>query len=133
MKRKYHVITEFSPNDPPRDFELRAAQLVANYFKKDVIFQRLGNRKTPDLRAKGSYMTWELKSPIGDGKKTIDNNLRAASSQSLNVVLDLSRSKMRYLQAINRIKYYMKFENRKIKKLLIINKSQKVVDFFKDL
>lgn len=35
----------------------------------------------------------ELKSPLGDGKNMIKNNLHAARKQSINVVIDLRRIK----------------------------------------
>ncbi len=133
MKKKYTVITETSANNPPQDFEMRAAIILANYLKKDLVFQRSGHCRTPDLREKDSTITWELKSPTGDGKKTIDNNLRSAKGQSKRVVLDLSRCKMHQLRVIGRIKHYVKAGNHQIKRLLIITKSKRVIDFLKEI
>ncbi|MBQ3309681.1 hypothetical protein IJG78_03325 [Candidatus Saccharibacteria bacterium] len=131
--RKYRVISETSPSDPPKDFEMRAAIILANYLRKDLIFQRPGHRRSPDLREKGSTITWELKSPTGDGKKTIDNNLRSAKGQSKRIVLDLTRCKMHQTKVISRVRYYTKVGNHQIERLLILTKARRVIDFFKDI
>ena len=122
---KYKVIVETSPADAPQIHEMRAALIMANYFECDVYFLRPERYKTPDLLVKG--VKWEIKSPTGNGKKTIDNNLRAASGQSENVVLDLARIKMNHNKVLARVRFYLKTD-RKIKHLKIIEKSGKVLD-----
>ena len=131
--RKYRVISETSPSDPPKDFEMRAAIILANYLRKDLIFQRPGHRRSPDLREKGSTITWELKSPTGDGKKTIENNLRLANKQSERILLDLTHCKLHQSKALSRVKFFMDTKNHHIKQLLILVKSNAVLDFFRDL
>lgn len=133
MSKKYIVITETGPNDPPQGFEMRAAIILACYLKKNLIFQRPGHCRTPDLREKGSAIMWELKSPTGSGKKTMENNLRSANGQSRRVVIDLTRCKMHQDKAISRIKFFMDTNNHQIKSLLIITKSEKIIDYFRDL
>lgn len=76
---------------------------------------------------------WELKSPTGSGKKTMENNLRSANGQSRRVVIDLTRCKMHQDKAISRIKFFMDTNNHQIKSLLIITKSEKIIDYFRDL
>lgn len=59
----------------------------------DVEFRMVTNAngvKNPDILLDGEI--WEMKSPTGAGKNTIDNNLRLASQQSPRVVLDLGRT-----------------------------------------
>jgi len=129
----YKVIPEYSPNDPPKDFEMRAANIFANYLKKDLIFKRAGHRRTPDLKEIDTGIVWELKSPIGDGKKTIDNNLRTASRQSSRVILDLSRCKMHQSKVISRVRNYVSYPGHKFEKIIIITKSRKIIDFFENL
>ena len=128
---RYHVISEARPNDPPQDFEMRAAIILTNYLQKNLIFLRAGHRRTPDLKEENSPITWELKSPTGNGKKTMDNNLRSARGQSKRIVLDLSRCKMHQDKAIARIRNYMDRGNHHIESLLIITKTGRVIDFFK--
>lgn len=122
---KYKVIVETDPADAPLSHEMRVALILANHFETDIIFLRPEKYKTPDLLIKNEK--WEIKSPVGDGKKTIDNNLRAASAQSQNIILDLGRIKMNHNKVLSRIRFYLKTD-KKIKRLKIVEKSGKVVD-----
>lgn len=93
MKRSYEVIVKTDLADLPKDHELSAALILAYHFKTDVIFLRPETKKTPNIDVNGTK--WEIKSPKGDSKKTIENNLRTAHKQSQNIVIDLARSKIR--------------------------------------
>lgn len=123
---KYNVIVQTDLVDVPKDHELSAALILAYHFKTDVIFLRPERKKTPDIDVDGTK--WEIKSPRGNGKKTIDNNLRAAHKQSRNIVLDLRRAKLHQSRAIARINYYLSVGPHKIKHLKIITKTQKIID-----
>ena len=72
MKNQFLVIIKTLPNDIPRQFELSASKIIANYFKTNVIFLRPIPMKSPDLDINGKI--WELKSPTGNSKNTIHNN-----------------------------------------------------------
>ncbi|MDR0199897.1 MAG: hypothetical protein LBI43_04890 [Streptococcaceae bacterium] len=122
----YKVIVETKPQDSPQSHEMRAALILANYFECDVHFLRPESYKTPDLLIDGS--TWEIKSPMGNSKKTMENNLRSAKKQSRNIIIDMSRCKMNFNRAISRINYYLNTENHQIQHLKIIEKSGKVID-----
>ena len=126
MKNIYKVIVETSPKDPPKDFEMSAALIAAGYFKTDVIFQRQQILKSPDLIVRGQI--WELKSPIGDGKNTIHNNIKNARKQSVNIIVDLRRCKLHERKAFANIRDIYKKRRRKTGKYLIITKSGKVID-----
>lgn len=123
---KYEVIIKTDLADLPKEHELSAALILAYHFKSDVVFLRPERKKTPDIDVNGTK--WEIKSPTGNGKKTIDNNLRAAHKQSRNVVLDLRRAKLHQSKAIARINYYLSAGPHKIKHLKIITKTQKIID-----
>lgn len=125
MKNKYYVRVEATLNDPPKPHEMHAAQIVANYFRTDITFLRPQPYRNPDLDVKG--VTWELKSPIGNGKKTIENNLRNSHGQSHRVILDLTRCKLHQTRALSRIRYYIKQGDPEIKKLLVILKNEKII------
>lgn len=126
MKNTYKVIVEASPKDPPKDFEMSAALTVAEYFQTDVIFQRQQILKSPDLIVRGQI--WELKSPIGDGKNTMHNNIKNGHAQSYNTIIDLRRCKMNEQRAIARLRdAFLKHRGRKCR-LLIINKHGKMLD-----
>jgi hypothetical protein len=123
---KYKVIVDTLPQDAPQPHEMSAAFIVANHFATDVVFQRPGNRKTPDFDVNG--VKWELKSPIGDGKKTMENNLRGARKQSNCIIIDLRRCKMHQMKALSRINFYLKNDPKSISKLKIIKKTKEIVD-----
>lgn len=126
MNYKVHI--EETGKSKPRPHEEPIAKFLAGYFKSDIVFMRRMSSKTPDLYILKTNIRWELKSPTGNSKHTIQNNLRVASAQSENILLDLSRSKMSASQAIARTKEFLKNERSRIKRLKIITKSHKVID-----
>ncbi len=123
---KYKVIVDTDRKDYPKDHEVLAAILLADHFRVDVTFLRPGRQRTPDLDIGG--VLWEIKSPMGNGRKTMENNLRSARKQSSNIVIDLRRTSMNYHNALARINFYLATENHRIKQLRIITKSQKIID-----
>lgn len=124
MKNCVIVGTDF--RDRPKEHELSAAILIANYFKTDVTFLRPSCQKTPDLNINGAE--WELKSPLGDGKNTIKNNLHNARKQSTNVIVDLRRIKMPQSKALSNIDYYFSSHRSQIKHLIVITKSEEILE-----
>ena len=122
---KYKVIIKTDLKDRPKDYELSAAFILAQHFKADVVFLRPKLDKTPDIKV--NDLKWEIKSPKGNGKKTIENNLREASKQSQNIVMDLRRIRMHQTRAIARINFFLSKPNR-LKRVLIVTKSKKVIE-----
>ncbi len=116
---KYEVIVKTNLADLPKEHELSAALILAYHFKADVIFLRPQTDKTPDIDVKG--IRWEIKSPKGNAKETIENNLRTARKQSANIVIDLARSKMHSTRAVARASFYIRTEAHAIKRLKIID------------
>ena len=125
---KYRVIVETNFRDRPKEYELSAAILIANYFETDVVFLRPSCQRTPDLNVKGTK--WELKSPLGDGKNTIKNNLHTARKQSTNVIIDLRRIKMHQTKALSNIGHYFTSHRSKIRHLIVITKSEEILEMF---
>lgn len=80
--------------------------------------------RTPDVDVNG--VKWEIKSPMGNGKRTIDNNLSEARRQSKNIVIDLRRIKMHQSKANARIKFYLSTPHH-FKRVIVITKSNKVI------
>ena len=129
MKIKYKVIVKTLPQDSPRNHEMCAAILVANYFKTDVVFLRPSSLKSPDLKIENAI--WELKSPIGNSKNTIRNNIKGARKQSANIIIDLRRCKMNSNQALARIKDSYRKRKRKTGDFLVICKNGEILDIRK--
>lgn len=104
----------------PYFHERFAARAASAYFDTDVTFiKRSNTAKTADLLI--GNIIWEIKSPIGNGERTMQNNLRAADDQSPNIIINLTRCKMPQSKAISRIRYELKKAN-KVKRLLVVCK-----------
>lgn len=102
---RYEVIVNTDIPDRSKDHEMKAALILANnYFRSDVVFLRPEIYKTPDLEVNSAK--WELKSPLGQDKKTIENNMRAARRQSKNLIIDFTRMKPHQTKAIANTRYY---------------------------
>ncbi len=99
--------------------------MIAEHFRSDVVFIRPSNFRTPDFDVNGTK--WELKSPMGSSARTIENNMRAARKQSVNIIIDLSRIKLHQRGAISRINFYLSKPNQ-FKKILVITKSKKIIE-----
>lgn len=123
---KYEVIVKTDPQDAPKEHEMSAAVLLAYHFQADITFLRPERKKTPDIEVNGAK--WEIKSPRGNAKKTIDNNLRTARKQSRNIVLDLRRAKLHQSKAEARIRHYLTSGPHNIEPLKIIAKTRKIID-----
>ncbi|MBQ3305983.1 hypothetical protein IJH02_00900 [Candidatus Saccharibacteria bacterium] len=128
QKIRYKVRVEDDRNSKPLPHEKATAEILAKHFKSDVIFLRRAFCATPDIYVLKTNARWELKSPLGGGKRTIQNNLRGASRQSENIIIDLSRSKLNAKQGISRVNEFLNSGPTKIKRLKIITKSKKIID-----
>ena len=125
------IIFEGQSRRQPRFHEVNAILLLLDYFNTDITCINPGTGKTPDLKI--NDIEWELKSPQGNGVKTIENILKKAAKQSKNIILDFSRIKMNGNQALYRTKYYLHNNKHGIKRLIIITKNHKVIDFKDEL
>lgn len=114
----------------PYSHELKAATILANGLHSDVSIIKAEQFRTPDFLING--VAWELKSPVGNSSRTIDNCLRSARGQSRNIVVDLSRTRMDRNRAISRINHYLSTQHSpgKIRRLKVIDKSGKIVDIY---
>lgn len=110
----------------PAEYEISAAEILAEYFSTNIrMVKRRVNAKTADLKIGNVF--WELKSPVGDGKRTMQNNLRKADDQSPRIVIDLRRCKMHEARAASRLRYELTKANA-VKRLLVITKKGMVLE-----
>jgi hypothetical protein len=124
---RYEVIVNTSVADRPKDHEMKAALIVANsHFRADVVFLRPEIYKTPDLEI--NSVKWELKSPLGQGKKTIENNMRAARRQSVNLIIDFARIKLHQTKALANIRYYIQKYPGQFRRIIVITKGGEVIE-----
>ena len=89
---------------------------------------RIKGLRTPDIIMYG--IPWEMKSPVGSGKKTIINTIQEGSRQSSNLIIDLRRCKNEESVSVKEILNYYHISKR-LRRLLIITKEQKLLDFTK--
>lgn len=125
------IIFEGRSRKQLRFHEINAILFLLDYFNTDITCINPGVGKTPDLRI--NNIEWELKSPQGDGIKTIENIIKKAAKQSNNIILDFSRIKMNGNQAISRTRYYLRNNKHGIKRLIVITKNHKIIDFKDEL
>ena len=110
----------------PSGLETSAAKIIANHLHLDItIIKRNPNAHIADFLIDNQI--WEHKAPMGNGKRTMQNNLRCADNQSPKIIIDLRRCKMHPARAISRLKYELTKANN-VKRLLVITKSKKVIE-----
>lgn len=110
-----------------RPHELAAFKKIAEYYKTDIAIIPTSNNSTPDIKIE-KIGIWEVKSPKGNSKNTIENSFKQAKNQSANIILDLSRIKMRSDVAIRRIEAYNKKSHKHIKHIKILKKNGEIID-----
>lgn len=121
---KYSIVIPVGMKPRPKIHEETAAEILANYFKSDVCFVEAALQGTPDVSIKG--VKWEIKSPIGASANNIQKNMREASAQSYNIVIDLRRSKLHQTRALGYIKQFTE-RYKRLKRVLVITKSRQIL------
>ena len=122
---------KITPNGVSLEKHEYATVLLLTEMGYDVELVPRSNREgehTPDIII--DNVKWEMKSPTGETRNTIKNIIQSALRQSVNIILDLRRIKRpmeKCLRDINREFTH----NKRIKRLLVITKSKKVIDFSK--
>jgi hypothetical protein len=116
----------------PLKQEIATANFLVDYDKKVKIrflaVSKTKNVKTPDIEMDG--LKWEIKNPVGKGGNTIKRAFEVASNQSCNIIFDLRRSKMP--DKVNLPKLEKEFNDiKKVKRLKVITKSRRLLDFEK--
>lgn len=114
-------------DNPPEEHEVRVAKYFAKR-RRNITFikpSNIPNIHTPDFRMDG--VEWEVKSPKGDSKRTIENNIRKAMTQSRYIIFDLRRCQVNERMAINQLEEFFKVKGR-IKRLLIITKNGELIE-----
>ena len=115
-------------NNPPEKHELRAAQYFAErgYDIEFIPTSNIPEIHTPDILMDGKE--WEIKSPIGKSKRTIEKNLLLALKQSQNIIMDLRRINISEAQCISKIEFNFKHKG-SIKRLLVIRKNGELLRY----
>ncbi|MCR5399949.1 MAG: hypothetical protein K6E68_10520 [Lachnospiraceae bacterium] len=113
-------------NVKPYPHELAIAELFAQQ-GKDVVFLKPSNIPgvyIPDIVVDG--LEWEMKSPEGKGERTIRRNLHKASTQSRNIIFDLSRIGISEDKCIKELKNAFN-SSQHIRNMIIVTKSKEMI------
>jgi hypothetical protein len=122
--KKYHVIIPQGMNPLPERFELSATDILLGFFKSDITFLLATSQKTPDIVV--GNVRWEIKSPEGKGKYTIEHQFQRAVKQSKNIIIDARRCRIHIAKIRNQVRFQTD-KHRYVKRVLLIEKTGKVV------
>ena len=112
---------------PPEKHEFETAKFFAD-MGKDIVFLKPSTIKgehTPDILMDG--FEWEIKSPQGNSKRTVENNFRNAVVQSRYIIFDLRRIRLHDNQCVTKLEKEFR-ARRYLKKLLIIKKDGTLIE-----
>ena len=125
-KRQGNIIAPSHFNIQPH--ELATARAVADAGCNVEFTRRTwGNRVTSaDVVING--VVWEMKSPQASDNKAIERNLRKASKQSCNVILDSQRMKGASDTEIERRLRTISAHIKAIRRLWFINRNREIID-----
>ena len=123
------IIPTGHPN-PPEQHEVDIAFILARHFQCTVEFLVPIDdykRKTADIVMLG--VQWEMKSPTGASKATIENQFRRASSQASNIIIDTRRTMLEYESIKKSVLFAMKKRPsmKKVNRIILIDKFENVV------
>ncbi|MDR1421568.1 MAG: hypothetical protein LBI64_01725 [Coriobacteriales bacterium] len=101
--------------------------ILAGHFQTDVqLIRRVVNAKSADVLILGTV--WEIKSPLGKGKRNIQHTLTDALKQSKCIVFDAKRSKLHMVKITNELQRQFRM-TASMQRLLLIRKDKTVVEF----
>jgi len=118
-----HIIIPTNINPRPERFEIEAASIIAEYLRADAVFIARNAAKTPDVNIDG--VEWEIKSPLGSSKHTIETQLKRASKQAAYVVIDARRCKIHIAKIRSQLRHHGAIKKH-IKRILLITKAEMV-------
>lgn len=115
MSQRIIIPTNINPR--PERFEIEAASIAAEYLGTDATFIVRETNRTPDCEIGG--VEWEIKSPVGKSKHTIETQLKRASKQAANVIIDARRCKLHIARIRNQLRYHGAIKKHILRILLI--------------
>lgn len=108
--------------------ELKSVQSLANAGYDVEFLRTLKNdrAKSPDIIM--DKLLWEIKSPKTDKLSAIERNLKRATKQSENIIIDSRRMVKLHDNSIQKMLIKKYKEQKTIKRLLFINRKREVID-----
>ena len=93
-----------------------------------IVPSYIPKNKNPDILVNGA--TWEMKSPEGNGKYTIQRQFSEAGHQAHKLIIDLRRTKIP-AQKAERDSIFHFSKSSRIRELMIITKDNRLLDIKK--
>ena len=115
-------------NTPPEQAEFETAKYFSE-LGKNIVFichSATPNQHSPDIVMEG--LEWEIKCPEGNSKRTIENNMRKALTQSHNVIFDLRHIKYPDDKCIAKLEKEFKI-NSQLRRLYVIKKNGELLSY----
>jgi hypothetical protein len=111
--------------------ELDTANALASagYVVEFLATKNIQSSKSPDIFMNGEK--WELKSPKTDRLAAIERNLKLATRQSGNIVIDSRRMRKLRDSTIQNFLLQKLKQQKTIKKLLFVNRKHQLIDISK--
>src|SRR2546423_12295369 len=108
--------------------ELSTANALAKtgYIVEFLPTKDIKNAKSPDILMDGEK--WELKAPKTDKLSAIERNLKRATKQSSNIVIDSHRLRKIHDSTMQEFLLRKLKQQKSIKKLLFVNRKRQVID-----
>ncbi len=71
-------------------------------------------------------LIWEMKSPVGNGRSTMEHIFQKAARQADNIIIDLSRTRILDEQAIKNLQKVFNV-SRSVRNLWVVTKSRQII------
>lgn len=122
------ILTQNGVHLKEHEYHTVKTLLEKGYDVKLIPPSKIKGLRMPDIMIQG--LSWEIKSPQGDGKKVFKNTLQNASHQSQNTIIDLRRCRVDEQRSIKELEHYFILSKR-LKRMKIILKTEEIIDFVK--
>jgi hypothetical protein len=130
MKDYLNKITKQAFAIPDKD-EMEVAMILVDNGAQSVLFlapNLTPNTNTPDIFADQLY--WEIKTPYKSSENTLKHSLKAALRQSENVIFYIKKLKIPEQNTLRTLKRLF-ISSKSAKRLKVITKNHKIIDFIK--
>jgi len=121
------IIIPAGLTNPPKPHEVEAGKILALHFRTTIEFLKTIDdykRSTADIKMLG--VEWEIKSPTGKSKHTIQEQFKRASKQAKNIIIDTRRTKLKF-ENIEKSAQFEFSKRPSIKRVLLIKKPNKLL------
>ena len=127
MKKRLGKIT-VAVGRRPDEREFAAAEVFAKLgFDVEFLLEnRTKGAKSADIQMNG--VIWEIKSPTGNGKRTVEKQFHRASGQSQNIIIDSRWSDIEENKFREMVEQQWR-SRRSVKRIVLIAKNGTTLDF----